>query len=128
MKNPVCTIETTLREGFPDPVADGILASAREEGFTDVKRVRRATVYRFKGNLASGTPEKIARNLLADPITETFSIDTSIFENMKGSVVEVAFNPGVMDPVEASTRKALTELGIRGVHGIKTGMKFLFEG
>ncbi len=128
MASAVHTIETTLKKGFPDPVADGLLSAAREEGLSGITGVKRAAVYTFKGDLDSNTLNSIARNLLADHITEIFAVNTSVLNESEGSVIEIAFNPGVMDPVEASARKALTELGIGGVEGIKTGLKVLFIG
>jgi phosphoribosylformylglycinamidine synthase len=40
----------------------------------------------------------------------------------------VAYNPGVMDPVEESTRKAIKDMGIYGVRSIKTERKYFIEG
>src|SRR3989338_9948850 len=42
--------------------------------------------------------------------------------------VEIAYNPGVMDPVEASTVKAIRDLGIAGIRAVRTAKQYLFWG
>ena len=91
----VHTIETTLRPEFIDPVAAGLLSRARDKGLP-VDEIRRANVFRIKADLDDDTLDRIASTLLADPITETYSIDSDIFDGSPGNVVEVAFNPGVI--------------------------------
>jgi len=128
MKVPVHTIETTLHDRFPDPVADGVLANAHDEGLKGVKSVRKVNVFKIKADLDDKTLEKIASKLLADNVTELYGVNKGVVDESGCRVFEVAFNPGVMDPVEGSAMKALNELGVRGVKGIKTGSKFLFSG
>ncbi len=127
MNTKVHAIETTLREGFPDPVASGILSAAKEEGL-HVQEVRKAAVFRLKGDLEDSLLTRIASRLLADSITERYAVNSSALDESTGKVFEVAFNPGVMDPVEQSARKALKEMGVEGVEGFKTGVKYLFVG
>jgi phosphoribosylformylglycinamidine synthase len=43
-------------------------------------------------------------------------------------VVEIAYNTGVMDPVEESTKKAIKDLGISGIELVKTERKYFIEG
>jgi len=43
-------------------------------------------------------------------------------------LVEVAYNPGVMDPVEESVRKGIRDLGITTVDAIRTAKKYLLWG
>jgi len=128
MKVPVHIIETTLLDKFPDPVARDILSSARDEGIKGIDSVRRVNVYKIKADLDQPTLEKIASRLLADSVTEIFGVNSGVLDESGCRTYEVAFNPGVMDPVEESAMKALNELGIRSVKGIKTGSKFLFTG
>lgn len=128
MTTPVHTIETTLKSKYDDPVADSILSALREEGLDGVQKVRRVNIFKIKANLDNPSLEKIASRLLADAVTEKYRVDSPYWDGPSDNTFEVAFNPGVMDPVEQSALKALTELGITGVEGVKTGSKFLFEG
>jgi phosphoribosylformylglycinamidine synthase len=121
------TIETTLKPEFADPVAEGILSRAREEGL-DVAEVRRANIFRLQGKLKKEILDTIASRLLADAVTEDYAVNSNVLGEEEGSVVEIAFNPGVMEPTEQSARKALKELGIENVEGFKTGSKYLFIG
>jgi phosphoribosylformylglycinamidine synthase len=49
-------------------------------------------------------------------------------ERSNGFSVEVAYNPGVMDPIEYSLRKAITDLGIDRIKSVKTGKKYVIQG
>ncbi len=42
--------------------------------------------------------------------------------------VEVWYKPEVTDPVENSLKKGVTDLDIAGLHTVKTGHKYIFEG
>jgi len=128
MTTPVHTIETTLKEGFPDPVAAGILAGANEEGLGGIGDVKKISVFKVKGDLGEEMLDRIASKLFADYVTENFAVNSAVLDESEGTVFEVTFNPGVMDPVEQSAKKALKELGIENVEGIKTGTKYLFIG
>ncbi|MCX5687943.1 MAG: phosphoribosylformylglycinamidine synthase subunit PurL, partial [Candidatus Omnitrophica bacterium] len=48
--------------------------------------------------------------------------------NYERRIVEIAYNPGVMDPVEASARKAIRDMGIYGVKSLRTEKKYFIEG
>jgi len=128
MKTPVHTIETSLKPEFHDPVASGVLAAAHEEGLTGIREVRKVSVYRIKADLDEVTLEKIASRLLADAVTEHYAVNGPVLDESSGRMFEIAFNPGVMDPVEQSAMKALRELGILDVDGFKTGTRFMFIG
>ncbi|MEO0069985.1 MAG: phosphoribosylformylglycinamidine synthase subunit PurL [candidate division WOR-3 bacterium] len=43
-------------------------------------------------------------------------------------VVEIAYNPGVMDPAEESVKKGIRDLGIQGIEAVKTAKKYLIKG
>ncbi len=43
-------------------------------------------------------------------------------------MVEIAYNPGVMDPWEESTSKGIRDLGIEDVISVKTGRQYLISG
>ncbi len=79
--------------------------------------------------------QRIAEELLADRVWETYNIVKSSELKVQGNnslipkyEVEVAYNPGVMDPVSASTLKGIRDLGIKGVQEVKRAKKYLIYG
>lgn len=72
-------------------------------------------VYYFRGALSHLEVERICKDILTDPVTQAYKkIGTS------GFCVEVAYNPGVMDPWEESVKKAIKDLGIKAEVSVKT--------
>ena len=56
----------------------------------------RSRLYFLEGeHLEPSQVEKLAREVLADPVTEQFSIDSSLYPT--GEFVEITFLPGVTD-------------------------------
>jgi len=90
-----------------------------------VSSARVAKVYLIEGAVDDERRERIARALLADPVTEqaTFGAESS----GRAQVVEVLPLPGVMDPAAQSVRSA-----IRDLTGLETdvlsGVRFDLEG
>ena len=69
--------------------------------------------------------------LLADPVVQEYRYAAKPFDGAQGKpshTVEIAYNPGVMDPVEASTVKAIRDLGIAGIRAVRTAKQYLFWG
>jgi len=71
--------------------------------------------------------ERVAREVLADPVTETFVVtpaDKPPALPPGKRVVTVFKHPGVMDPVEASALKAIRDLG-EPVRAVRTGLRWV---
>lgn len=71
--------------------------------------------------------ERIASELLADPIAESATIMDAPPDDQGKSRIEVHFKPGVMDPVAASTEMAIGDMGLP-VTEVRTGRAYLFAG
>ena len=122
-------IEIKNKKGVFDPLGNGIRKDILDLGIKGVKKVNVSQVFIISGDIAGSDIERIAGELLADPITEEYLLIASgAGEKVKGRVVEIAYNPGVMDPVEESTRKAIRDMGIYGVKSLRTERKYLVEG
>ncbi|MFA4987963.1 MAG: phosphoribosylformylglycinamidine synthase subunit PurS, partial [Candidatus Brocadiia bacterium] len=110
-------IEVALRTQYRDLVGETILASLRREGLAQATGVHMARVYHFSGLTGRGGSDwrsaaaSLGRTLLADPVAEKFAVDEPAVEKGFSGIVEVARKPGVMDPVEASLIKALSDAG-----------------
>jgi len=120
-------IEVSVKEGFIDPRASALEKDILDLGITTVKRVGVSDIYLIEGTLQEDELLAICRELLADPIVEEYSYrDTPPPGDAR--LVEVAYNPGVMDPVEESVRKGIRDLGIASVEAVRTAKKYLLWG
>jgi phosphoribosylformylglycinamidine synthase len=120
-------IEVWVKEGFADPRAEGLLKDIADLGIKTVERARVSNVYLLEGRLDDRELRSICRELLADPIVEEYATgDVPAPEDAR--LVEVRYNPGVMDPVEESVKKGIRDLGIGGVTAVRTAKKYLLWG
>ncbi|MDH4269633.1 MAG: phosphoribosylformylglycinamidine synthase subunit PurS, partial [Dehalococcoidia bacterium] len=124
-------IEVSVKAGFPDPEGDRLEKDIRDIGITTVKQAGVSDVYLLEGELGEAEVIKIGQELLADPVVEDFSWGKGHLSRIEGGdihVVEVAYNPGVMDPVAGSVGKAIRDLGIATVTSVKTARKYSLRG
>ncbi|OGN99464.1 MAG: phosphoribosylformylglycinamidine synthase II [Chloroflexi bacterium RBG_13_51_18] len=120
-------IEVSIKEGFADPRSEGLQKDILDLGINAVKQARVSSIYSLEGKLNEKELITICRELLTDPIVEEFSYEESPVP--KGArLVEVAYNPGVMDPVEESVKKGIRDLGISTVSAVRTAKKYLLWG
>ena len=124
-------IEVSVRAGLPDPRGNSLETDIRDIGIMNVTQARVSDVYFLEGDLDEVEVRKIGHELLADPLVEDFSWGEGLISHIEGSdahVVEVAYNPGVTDPVEDSIGKAISDLGITTVKSVKTARKYSLWG
>ena len=124
-------IEVSVKAGLPDPRGNGLEMDIRDIGIMNVTRARVSDVYFLEGDLDEIEVRKVGQELLADPLVEDFSCGEGLIARIEGSdahVVEVAYNPGVTDPVEESIGKAIRDLGITTVKSLKTARKYSLWG
>ncbi|MDI6840661.1 MAG: phosphoribosylformylglycinamidine synthase subunit PurL [bacterium] len=95
----------------------------------NVQSVEVIYTYLIFGNLTKIDVQRIAQDLLADKVWETYKINPKRqMLNAKCFTIEVAYNPGVMDAVAISVVKGMQDLGIKGVEAVKTAKKYLITG
>jgi phosphoribosylformylglycinamidine synthase len=123
----VYRIEVLVREGFADPRSEGLQKDILDLGIRTVNRVRVSSIYLLEGKLNDKELLAVCRELLADPIVEEYATQESPAPN-GARLVEVAYNPGVMDPVEDSVKKGIRDLGISVITAVRTAKKYLFWG
>ncbi len=143
-----------LREGFLDAEAEGLKHDIADLGVEGVEEVRAARVYYLRGALSPEELKRIGEGLLADPITEEYELNPISLaadsppaalvtpyqvpkalsvpgtESRFGARynVEVAYRPGVRDPVEDSLKKGALDLGISSVEQVHTAKEYLLSG
>jgi phosphoribosylformylglycinamidine synthase II len=120
-------IEVSIKEGFTDPRAEALQKDIIDLGITAVKKVGVSDIYLLEEKLDEAALETICRELLADPIVEEYAHRET--QPPPGAhLIEVAYNPGVMDPVEESVKKGINDLGIATVEAVRTAKKYLLWG
>ena len=131
-------IEVFYKNEFPDPLGNNIRSEIETFGFHGVSNIRVRQVYIIFGNISKNDMETIAQKLLVDTITQDYQISDSGLRrelsverfrtaDFKSHIVEISRKPGVMDPIEQSVLKALSDIGIN-VDGVKTAQKYLING
>jgi len=127
-------VEVINKPGIFDAAGEGIKKDIVDLGIRTIKKVNVVNVYTIVGAhcnaplLTEKEIEKIAANLLTDKITQNYNINPPEIDKTSGIVViEIAHNPGVMDPVEESAIKAIKDLGIDKVKSVRTSKKYLLN-
>jgi len=113
-------------EGAVDPVGESIRHQIAEFGMS-VGRIETARIFLIDTDAAADEVERVADELLADPVVEIAEIVRKAPEDGKRRRIEVHFKPGVMDPVASSTEMAIRDMGLR-VREVRTGRAYVIEG
>jgi len=126
-------IEIREKDGVFDALGESVRKSIRDLGLKQVDDVRVVQVYTLEGALTDDEVSRIAQQLLCDPVTQEYSCaqESAPHYNHSDSnehIVEIAYNPGVMDPVEASTIKGIRDLGVSGVRAVRTARQYHLQG
>ncbi|MBI4615878.1 MAG: phosphoribosylformylglycinamidine synthase subunit PurL [Planctomycetes bacterium] len=119
-------VEVSRRKGFPDPLGARAESALKDAG-ERVQSARFVQVYLFEGDLAPDAGETLARELLADPVTEVYSVGKPLAPLGEGArTLTIARRPGVMDPAENSLAHALALLGLPPAR-VKRARKYHFR-
>ncbi len=125
-------VEVRLKSHLPDARGLGLVRDIYDLGITTVSDVRVADVYWLDASLTTDKLDLVCRSLLADSVIQEYWCGQTPREEGKAGVnyhaIEVAYNAGVTDPVEDTVMKALQDLGVEGVRGVKTGKRYLLQG
>lgn len=121
-------IDVRLKRGAKDVFGEGIKKDIEDLGIEGVDSVEVIKVYRIEGKITQKEIEKISQSILTDPTIEEYSFRPSKIIPKNSSLIEVAYNPGVMDPVEESAKKAIKDLGILEVDSLRTARKYIIRG
>ncbi|MBU1656864.1 MAG: phosphoribosylformylglycinamidine synthase subunit PurL [Candidatus Omnitrophica bacterium] len=112
-----------------DAVRERLKKDIRDIGIRGVKDVEYIEVYTLRGSLARKEIARVAHDLLADKISQEAAFPGAFYSESTAGlhIIEIAYNPGVMDPVRESTQKAIEDMGIRGV-AVSTSKKYAIMG
>ena len=138
-------VEVREKPSIFDAVASGVEKDIRDLGIDCAVRVEFAQVYLIEGDLTEDQIKQIAQELLADCISQEYSVCETTRQRLPAAclpdrqgqagdnettefVIEVAYNAGVMDPVEESVLKGIRDLGIEGAQSVRTAKKYIICG
>ncbi len=127
---PAYRVEVAVKDGFRDPRGEALQKDILDLGVSGVERARVSDVYVIEGDLGEHDVKRICEELLADPVVDQhfYAVSDTRHPSEGYRLVEVAYNPGVIDPVEESVRKGIRDLGITAVGSVKTSRKYLLQG
>src|SRR3989338_2038734 len=121
-------IEIKDKPGIFDAVGSAIEKDIRDLGITSVRSVHFTQVYNIEGDISAEDIKTISEEFLVDKISQAYNLQLTTYNLKDFHVIEVAYNPGVMDPAQDSVLKGIKDLGIEGATSVKTAKKYLIKG
>lgn len=116
----------------PDPRSQTLYLDAHNLGFTKLKKLICQDLFFIEGQLSSRECEKLALELLSDPITQNVDWFDGPGIGRSGTmdyqIIDVCLRPGVTDPVAFQLVRAAHELNIKKVLRAATGSRYLVDG
>ena len=120
-------IEVWYRKGVFDAGSRGLCSDVLDLGVKGVTGAEIGAIFLVKGKISPSGLKKVARELLADPVTQEFYSGKRALP--KGAVsVEVWFKEGVTDTAGETARKGIADLGITGEFAVSTARRYLLYG
>ncbi|MFH1406746.1 MAG: phosphoribosylformylglycinamidine synthase subunit PurL [Candidatus Omnitrophota bacterium] len=123
------------KPGLFDAIGEGVKKDIKDLGVETITSVKFAQVYFIEGEVLKPDVERICAELLCDPVTQLYEIEPLEAKGAQNkttgqglAVIEVAYNPGVMDPWEESIIKGIKDLGIEKPLKVKTAKEYIIEG
>ena len=127
---PRWVVEVSHKPGNPDPAGAALLQQINAVGVSGVTEARVNALYELRGKLSASHATDVARQLLADPVTQDFRIDRSGASIPTGPHwrLEVWLRTSVTDPVGESVCKAVKDLGLPELLAARAGTAYLLFG
>jgi len=121
--------EVFNKPGFADVQGTGVLNDIKELGISTVEAVQFARVYIIEADFDNNFAQRLAKELLADPVCEDYYIGRSGAPAglAKATLLEVHLKSGVTDPVAASVTGAIADMGARP-DSVRTARKYVLLG
>src|SRR5262245_49879736 len=118
-------IETMNRPSLGDAVGRRIEGDLKWLGIAQRFAVRVKRLFLVTGKVDRDQAERLARELLVDPVVETGAVrEHAGYAGRAEGVAAVFRKPGVMDPAEASIKRAAARLGVP-LTSVRTGAAYL---
>ena len=123
-------VEVRLKPHLSDARGKGLIKDIADLGISSITAAQIHDVYYIQGNVSFDDMVTICQNALTDSIIHNYHIGLTDYQQTADNyqTYEVTYNPGVTDPIEESVLKAIFDLGIRSVTGIKTATRYELYG
>jgi phosphoribosylformylglycinamidine synthase len=105
-----------------------LLADAHALGIHSLAQLERHELYFLQGALSANDLQRLARELLTDPVTQVAHWRTHGESYADAQVIQVALRPGVTDPVAYEIVRAAHALGITNLEQAATGQQYIVRG
>ncbi|MCB8948464.1 MAG: phosphoribosylformylglycinamidine synthase subunit PurL [Ardenticatenaceae bacterium] len=106
-----------------------LVQAAHQLGITHLTTIHPSRLIFLQGDLTPNAAERLAHELLADPVTETFTLShLPLTINHSPLTIETTLLPGVTDPPADNLRHAAALLGITDLERVATGQRFELAG
>ncbi len=109
-----------------DPVGQAIRHQIQEFA-GEIGSVFTSRIFLLDTDAPQEDVQRIARELLADPVVEQAELVSTPPDDSGKSRIEIHLKPGVMDPVADSTEMAIRDMGL-AVREVRTGRAYVIEG
>jgi phosphoribosylformylglycinamidine synthase II len=106
-----------------DPEAKALESDIRDLAPGTDAEVRITRLYYLEGGIDQGDAERVAAEVLSDPVSESFCVRPAAVGT---TGTEVLYNSGVMDPSVESIARSLADIGLNNVE-IRTGRAYELE-
>ena len=123
-------IEVGFCSELDDPREAGVLAGIRDLGVRSIEAVSVADVYWLDADLAPAELDAIGGRLLSDPIAQVFAWDGTHVRGREPwlCALEVTYNRGVSDPLEATILKGIQDVGVSSGGRARSGVRYVLYG
>ena len=106
-----------------------LVQAAHQLGITNLTACHPSRLVFLQGSLTEAEATRLAQALLADPVTEQFTINHSQLKIHNAQfTIETTLLPGVTDPPAENLRHAAELLGIDGLARVATGHRYELAG
>jgi len=121
--------EVFNRSDFSDVHGKSVLEDIKELGISSVQAVQSAKVFLIEADIDKNFAERVAQELLADPVCEEYYIGRSSAPAglAKATLIEVHLKSGVTDPVAESVMAAVADMGFKA-DNVRTARKYVLLG
>ncbi|MHC4456390.1 MAG: phosphoribosylformylglycinamidine synthase subunit PurL [Planctomycetota bacterium] len=121
--------EVLNRPGFADVHGSSVLEDIKELGIYSIEAVQFAKVFLIEADFDKAFAERLAKELLTDPVCEQYHIGRSKAPAglAKATLIEVHLKSGVTDPVAESVMAAIADIGVI-TNNVRTARKYILLG